>query len=233
MSYLENNAANQISPLSYKGRFGRLSYLAWTFIVSILYSCALFVVIAIGAISIANSGLGLSAEGLFSNGLGYLAVFLLVAVAIVFTALFIIITIRRLHDLNKTGWLVLLMFVPLANIGFWIYVTFFKGTQGANNFGPQRSTEQSEKYLGILYAIFLVIFVFAYAAGIVAAQKFQNASALQQIEQGYEEDVEMVTDGISEEELEVYDEEADATDASAEAIEAAEAAVAAADEIAE
>lgn len=194
MSYLESNYSNLESPLSHKGRFGRLSYLAWTFIVSILYTCALMLVVAIGAIGLAISGVGFTPEGILSSSLGYLAIALLVIVVIIFMVLFINLTIRRLHDLNKSGWLVLLMLIPLVNIGFWIYVTCFKGTEGPNNFGPQRPTEQSEKYLGIIYAIFMVIFIFVYAASLVAFQKYMNLNNLQQLEQvenefGLENDV--------------------------------------------
>ena len=44
-------------------------------------------------------------------------------------------SIRRLHDLDKSGWLYLIMFVPFVNIIFWIYILFKKGTHGSNRFG--------------------------------------------------------------------------------------------------
>ena len=47
----------------------------------------------------------------------------------------IMITIRRLHDLDKSGWFILLALVPIVNIGFAIYLWFFKGTDGYNRFG--------------------------------------------------------------------------------------------------
>ena len=43
--------------------------------------------------------------------------------------------IRRLHDLNKSGWWLFLLFVPFLNLFFCIYILFFKGTQGANKYG--------------------------------------------------------------------------------------------------
>lgn len=42
---------------------------------------------------------------------------------------------RRLHDLDKSGWWMLLLFVPLVNILFYIYILFFKGTEGPNQYG--------------------------------------------------------------------------------------------------
>ena len=43
--------------------------------------------------------------------------------------------IRRLHDLNKSGWFCLIALVPYINILFSIYVLFFKGTDGPNHYG--------------------------------------------------------------------------------------------------
>jgi len=43
--------------------------------------------------------------------------------------------VRRLHDLNRTGWMALLLFIPLVNFVFGIYVVFFKGTDGSNKYG--------------------------------------------------------------------------------------------------
>ena len=42
---------------------------------------------------------------------------------------------RSLHDLDKSGWWMLLLFVPLVNILFYIYILFFKGTEGPNQYG--------------------------------------------------------------------------------------------------
>ena len=48
----------------------------------------------------------------------------------------IAVAIRRLHDLDRTGWWILLGFIPLIgwNILLIWYVT--KGTDGPNRFGP-------------------------------------------------------------------------------------------------
>lgn len=47
----------------------------------------------------------------------------------------IMLTVRRLHDLDKSGWFILLALVPIVNMFFAIYVLFFKGTDGSNRFG--------------------------------------------------------------------------------------------------
>lgn len=43
--------------------------------------------------------------------------------------------IRRLHDLDKTGWLALLVLVPVVNAFFVLYLFFAPGTVGANDYG--------------------------------------------------------------------------------------------------
>ena len=44
--------------------------------------------------------------------------------------------IRRLHDLNRPGWWCIACIIPLVNLVFAIYVLFFKGTDGPNQYGP-------------------------------------------------------------------------------------------------
>ena len=47
----------------------------------------------------------------------------------------IMLSIRRLHDLNKSGWFLLLSLVPLINIIFAFYMWLAPGTNGRNNYG--------------------------------------------------------------------------------------------------
>ncbi len=44
-------------------------------------------------------------------------------------------TIKRLHDVDKSGWFMLLGLVPILNLWPAILVAFIKGTEGANRFG--------------------------------------------------------------------------------------------------
>jgi heme/copper-type cytochrome/quinol oxidase subunit 2 len=43
---------------------------------------------------------------------------------------------RRLNDLNRSGWWFLLLIVPIVNLLMAIYLVFFPGSDGSNNFGP-------------------------------------------------------------------------------------------------
>jgi uncharacterized membrane protein YhaH (DUF805 family) len=46
------------------------------------------------------------------------------------------VTVRRLHDINCSGWFILLSFIPYIG-GLIVFVmTVIPGTKGANNYGP-------------------------------------------------------------------------------------------------
>jgi len=43
--------------------------------------------------------------------------------------------VRRLHDVNLSGWLTLLVFVPFVNLLLFLYLLFAPGTEGPNKYG--------------------------------------------------------------------------------------------------
>ncbi len=129
--------------LSPDGRIGRLRYLAWSFGLQFL------IVVPLGiAAGIAST----VAPGLASvlMGLAYLAV----------AVVTIILGIKRSHDMDWSGWTVLLMLIPLVAL-VWI---FKAGTDGPNRFGnPPPPNTTAIKVLGLLVP------VLAFLLGIVAA----------------------------------------------------------------
>ena len=49
------------------------------------------------------------------------------------------ITIKRWHDLGKSGWWTLVAIIPIVNIVVWFYLIFKNGDVGNNNYGsPQQ-----------------------------------------------------------------------------------------------
>lgn len=61
----------------------------------------------------------------------------LVIIGILYFSLFyisIVTYIKRLHDLDKSGWMSLLLFVPFANIYLFVICCFFKWTPWKNRF---------------------------------------------------------------------------------------------------
>ncbi len=45
-------------------------------------------------------------------------------------------SIRRLHDLNRPAWWCIGFLIPMINFVLSIYLVFFKGTKGPNQYGP-------------------------------------------------------------------------------------------------
>jgi hypothetical protein len=56
--------------------------------------------------------------------------------------------VRRLNDLNRTGWMALLFLVPLVNFVFMIYMMAASGTQGSNEYGPAPSANTTWVLVG-------------------------------------------------------------------------------------
>jgi uncharacterized membrane protein YhaH (DUF805 family) len=44
--------------------------------------------------------------------------------------------VKRYHDLDRSGWWILLGLVPLANVWMLLELGFFEGMDGPNRFGP-------------------------------------------------------------------------------------------------
>jgi uncharacterized membrane protein YhaH (DUF805 family) len=106
---------------TFEGRGPRSEY--WNFV--------LFYIVAYVALMIVAAILGA-----ISNVLA-----LIVSIVVLVFALGMIIPsisagVRRLHDIDRSGWWLLIGFVPL--VGFIVLLVFFcsKGTDGDNQFGP-------------------------------------------------------------------------------------------------
>jgi uncharacterized membrane protein YhaH (DUF805 family) len=110
-------AFGEINVFSPATRIGRLRYLAHGFLAML----ACYLILAVGA------GLAVALSGIFwiIFAAGYFAMLVVT----------VILLIQRLHDLNHSGWMCLLMFIPLLNLFFTLYVVFAPGTKGSNNHG--------------------------------------------------------------------------------------------------
>ena len=155
------------SPFSPNGRFGRYSFLAWNFVINILVMIIVMVVIGIAGAStdLLSMTDPTQAMAFYTSGVGLVAIAIML-VAFVFTIIFFI---RRLHDINMSGWWSLLSIIPLVNLIFGIFVLVKKGTEGTNNFAPQRATPTWEKIVGIIALIIIVLYVLVIIGAIVTA----------------------------------------------------------------
>jgi uncharacterized membrane protein YhaH (DUF805 family) len=148
------------NPLDPSGRFGRLSWMAWNMILAVLGILIVVALMATGMIAMPDP------ETAAAAGLGAgLSVGILV-LDLVLVVFGVLLTIRRFHDMDASGWWSALLIVPLANLIVFLVLAIKRGSPGANRFGPPRPTAGWEKVLGILYIVLMVVGVLG---GIVAA----------------------------------------------------------------
>lgn len=112
----------------YQGRASRSEFW-WFYLFTILTLIALFVLGGVIA-SLTNSNGGQSTSNVMSGVFGLL--FLLYFIGIFLPTLSLI--VRRLHDSDKSGWFLLLAFVPFGGIVLLVFYCL-PGTQGPNQFG--------------------------------------------------------------------------------------------------
>ncbi|MDR1888720.1 MAG: DUF805 domain-containing protein [Zoogloeaceae bacterium] len=104
--------------ISLNGRLGRLRYLAWP--VTIVPLLVLAVVV-----------------GTFlSTKFPPLATLGAIVVGIILFAFYFTLTLRRLHDINLSGFWMLLMFVPFVSFFFQLFLLLKAGDDGENDYGP-------------------------------------------------------------------------------------------------
>lgn len=148
---------DQSSPLSPKGRFGRLSYLAWAIVT--------------------NIGVQFILSELFRGLMGPAGVpttptmwVVLIALGVVSAIPLILFGIRRLHDFDASGWWSVLFLVPLANFFLGLALLFRAGDEGPNRFGPPRHTRLWEKVVGYIAIGIIVLGVVGFLAALLIPQ---------------------------------------------------------------
>lgn len=57
-------------------------------------------------------------------------------IGIIYAILTLPFSVRRLHDLDKSGWWMVLCLIPIICIIPNVYIGFVKGTDGPNQYGP-------------------------------------------------------------------------------------------------
>jgi uncharacterized membrane protein YhaH (DUF805 family) len=114
----------------FSGRSRRMEY--WMFQIFILLSI-LGVILLGGILAFISPPLGA-----FVGIIGY------IAVAIGGLIPTIACGVRRLHDQEKSGWLMLLAFVPIASLVLLVFM-FLEGTKGPNAYGPDPKETEAVK----------------------------------------------------------------------------------------
>ncbi|WP_114950795.1 DUF805 domain-containing protein [Sphingosinicella terrae] len=123
----------------FSGRSRRKEYWLWVLFVLVAYFVLMYVDAALGLGGTADSYAEGGSAGFNMSG-GWLTMIFALAVFIPGLA----VSIRRLHDIGKSGWFVLLAFVPLVNL-YLLYLYVQPGTQGPNEYGPDPKGEDAQK----------------------------------------------------------------------------------------
>jgi uncharacterized membrane protein YhaH (DUF805 family) len=150
----DDQAFGEVSFFDPSGRINRLRYWAHTMV--LLLGTLLIGGIIAGILSLISPYLGLGVLGIT-----YI-------VMIVFS---FIVTIQRLHDMNYSGWLSILLIIPLASFVLWIMLIAIPSTPGRNNYGLEPPPNKTWHWIaGLIMPIFTVIFTVGLLAAIAIPQ---------------------------------------------------------------
>ena len=138
------------------GRIGRIRYLAYGILINL---CLILITSLVGFVA-----------GLLSHVSTDLATVILGVMIWLITMIgsmygLFAPAIRRLNDLNKTGWVSLLFFAPIVNLLLWLYLVFARGDDEFNDYGAP-----AEPPTVVMYILaFLMPLFFLALLGVVAA----------------------------------------------------------------
>lgn len=192
-----------LKPFGVDGRIGRLRYLAWTMVLT-LVMLGIGSVVALFAIALIASD---STAGLIVGGL--VAIFLCIAIGVVS----IQISVQRLHDIGWSGWLWLLNLVPFVGSFFPFVIMCVPGSNVANRYGPPPPPNSTAvKVLSSLWVVLIaLLFIGAIAGGFSAIQQEYETAA----ETSYDSSA-VTTDDVEVEPAEEAEQVPDSTDDEAE-----------------
>jgi len=157
------DSAEQSQPVrvfAVSGRIGRARYIAYSIGLSFL------IMLVFGFIGGFAGAAGSANVALAAMVIGYV---------FTFTVMFML-TIQRAHDFNTTGWLSIVVLIPLVNLLFW----FIPGTDGENRYGAP--TPPNPVLVLIAVWILPVLFVGGILAAIALPAYQDYAKRAQQLQ---------------------------------------------------
>lgn len=137
---LDTEDYGEIHLFSSQGRIGRLRYMAYSF--SIIYGAFILAALLVFVFpNLLNSSTYRVDGILVIIGLGLLSLMFIP----------ILLTIQRLHDMDRSGWLILLFFIPLLNAVLTLALIFMPGSAARNQYGaPPPPNSLLVKIFGVL-----------------------------------------------------------------------------------
>lgn len=154
---------------SFSGRIGRLRYLAYGLAWNAVIVAAIFVLGLLGALV---------------AGEGAVAVVTLVGYAGTLVPMFVL-AVRRLNDMDASGWLSLLLIVPFVNFIMALVLIFAPGTKGPNKYGAAPVDNSTGVIIAALIFPMLAILGIIAAIALPAYQEYTiraEAAQTQQLE---------------------------------------------------
>ena len=158
MHYSRKNTSESL--FSWRGRFSRLSYLSCSTVAIILFAMAM----SAGLFYFAPSPTSMVVEKSLSVKFAVVALAVIALILLIYTSF--VFSIRRLHDLNLSGWLSLVLYVPIIGNLFYWYIALARGAEGRNEYGQPRDTRLWEGLFGLFIIILtagMLIFSVGYA----------------------------------------------------------------------
>ncbi len=138
-SPFENQPLQQDSPFKANGRFGRLSYAAWTFLFTLTLAAVVLLIFTFGLTQ--NEGTpGFTAPGIVAIAILYIGGIYISFVFTIRVCMTVIIQVGYLTHARTS-----------REHGLAIYLFCAKGTEGPNDYGPKRPTPSWERVLGWIY----------------------------------------------------------------------------------
>ena len=169
-SSLSDNQLDRYEPklFAFSGRIGRLRYLA--------YLSALYLLMGV-AFAVLTPAMPM----FFGGGEGGVLSFVIIAIGAVLYIAIVVLSFafgrRRLNDLNRSGWWMLLFIIPIISLLLVIYMIFFPGSETTNDFGP--APAENGLIVKILGWILPVIFIIGIGAAIAVPAYHDYLSRVQ------------------------------------------------------
>lgn len=147
----DNHEVGELNIWGVEGRIGRMRSIAWSMV--LMFAMLPAMLVCAVAFKISNV-LG----GLFA---------LVLVIGMMVVA--IQISVKRLHDIGWSGWLLLITLIPLVGNIFQLLITVMPGTKGSNLYGaaPPENSTAVKVLFGIWVAVMVITIVAVMTTGII------------------------------------------------------------------
>ncbi|WP_428244037.1 DUF805 domain-containing protein [Gynuella sp.] len=165
----QNEPYGKIRLFSPSTRIGRIRYLAYLMVASLIFYLAAALVSVV-------------APMLLNSGAISVSQLLLLAIPLYLVMIYfsVVLMIQRLHDLNRSGWFCLLAIVPLLNVLFLLWILFAPGTPATNDYGHRPPPNKIWHWLCAFIIPLLMISVILAVAIPSYNQYLERAQSMQQ-----------------------------------------------------